>query len=168
MGKDASGYFGLIRETLLSDYEGMFREAGDGLEYPFLTPGSGQYADVLWDWDSWLSNVALRQILLEVGDAETSERAKPYERGCVLNFLDWTTAEGWAPISIGRPTKKRRPENPYERNMHKPCLAQHAAFLAKLDGGDAEWLRENEGFYALQRFVNNYRNHHRHECGVYY
>jgi putative isomerase len=50
--------------------------------------------------------------------------------------------------------------------MHKPCLAQHAAFLVREDGGDAEWLREH--FYFLQTFVNCYRNHHRHSCGLYF
>jgi len=25
--------------------------------------------------------------------------------------------------------------------MHKPVLAQHAAFLVKLDNGNADWLR---------------------------
>jgi len=37
----------LIRENLYSGYKGMFREAGGALEYPFLTPASDQYADVL-------------------------------------------------------------------------------------------------------------------------
>ena len=38
----------------------MYREAGGALKYPFLAPGSNQYLDMLWDWDSWLSNIALR------------------------------------------------------------------------------------------------------------
>ena len=50
--------------------------------------------------------------------------------------------------------------------MHKPCLAQHAAFLIEADGGEAKWLREK--FYFLQAFLNNYRNHHRHSCGLYF
>jgi putative isomerase len=51
--------------------------------------------------------------------------------------------------------------------MHKPCLAQHAAFLVKLHNGDAEWLREK--FYPLQSFVNCYRNHYRHPAtGLYF
>jgi putative isomerase len=61
--KPANAYFSLIEEKLSADYAGMFRESGGSLKYPFLTPGSDQYADVLWDWDSWLSNIALRQIL---------------------------------------------------------------------------------------------------------
>jgi len=58
---DLKKYIKLIRKNLSENYKGMFREAGGAMDYPFLTPGSDQYADVLWDWDSWLSNVALRQ-----------------------------------------------------------------------------------------------------------
>jgi len=56
--------------------------------------------------------------------------------------------------------------NPYRENMHKPVLAQHAAFITQQNGGDAEWLRDK--FYYLLTFLNNYRNHHRHTCGVYF
>lgn len=81
-------YIALIRKHLLTDYQGMYREPGAPMAHPFLTPGSKSYDDVLWDWDSWLSNVALRQVLLEAGSEEERRRALPYERGCVLNFLD--------------------------------------------------------------------------------
>jgi putative isomerase len=57
--------------------------------------------------------------------------------------------------------------NLFAHNMHKPCLAQHAAFLTKLNSGDAEWLREK--FYPLQAFVNCYHNHYRNQAtGLYY
>lgn len=46
--------------------------------------------------------------------------------------------------------------------MHKPTLAQHAAFIVKNMGGDAEWLRED--FYTLQAFVAKYLNFHRHKA----
>ncbi|HBE04028.1 MAG TPA: glycoside hydrolase family 37, partial [Spirochaetia bacterium] len=108
------------------------------------------------------------QILLELGDKNENEYAEKYEKGCVLNFLTLGGKDGWIPISVGRLTDINavKPRNIYEQNMHKPCLAQHAAFLVKLDNGDAEWLRDK--FYYLQTFINNYRNHHRHRCGVYY
>ena len=67
--KPADTYFPLIEEKLSADYAGMFREPGGALKHPFLTPGSDQYADVLWDWDSWFSNIALRQILAKSGSA---------------------------------------------------------------------------------------------------
>ncbi|MBE3037493.1 MAG: glycoside hydrolase family 37 [Chloroflexi bacterium] len=158
----------IIRKNIHASYLGMFREAGSPFLYPFLTPGSEQYADVLWDWDSWLSNVALRQILAEVGDEARIQEARPYERGCVQNYLSWGSMDGWIPIVVGRGADVTaiKPSDIYSANMHKPVLAQHAAFLVQQDGGDAEWLRE--GFYFLQTFLNNYRNHHRHASGLYF
>jgi putative isomerase len=156
----------IIRKRILSDYQGMYRQAGDALPYPFLTPGSAAYDDVLWDWDSWLTNIALRQILAENNSSEAMEDAQRYERGCILNFLHYTGHDGWMPILILRDGPPEKPTDLYSENMHKPVLAQHAAFLVKMAGGDAEWLRES--FFPLQAFVNNYRNHHRHSCGLYF
>lgn len=166
--RDALRYGALIRNKLSENFQEMFREAGGAFSYPFLTPGSKQYSDVLWDWDSWLSNVALRQILLDLGDASLSEKAVQYERGCVQNYLNWGGMDGWIPIFVSRTTdvKKLKPSPLYSTNMHKPVLAQHAAFLVRQSGGDAEWLRPL--FYPLQSFVNNYKFHHRHPCGLYF
>ena len=60
-------YIPVIKSNIYKDYKGMYRKGGGALVYPFLTPGSNQYDNVLWDWDSWLSNVALRQILTDIG-----------------------------------------------------------------------------------------------------
>ncbi len=166
MNNEMNHLAAIIRKHVLSDYHGMYREAGEGLKFPFLTPGSQQYADVLWDWDSWLSNVALRQILAEKNDPAEIKKAQPYERGCIENFLSCTAGMGYVPILLGRDGFKW-PEDVRGTNMHKPCLAQHAAFLVQQDNGDAEWLRET--FYYLQAFINFYHNHHRHEAtGLYY
>ena len=62
---------------------------------------------------------------------------------------------------------KIKPADIYKTNMHKPCLAQHAAFLVQQDGGQAEWLRD--GFPRMQAFIRNYHDHHRHTpTGLYY
>jgi putative isomerase len=162
-------YSKLIKKKIFNDYKGMYKPAGGALPHPFITPGSSQYSDVLWDWDSWLSNIALRQILLEAGTAQDKQQAIEYEQGCVLNFLSYSSMDGWIPISVDRKRnlKNSKPKDIYLQNMHKPCLAQHAAFLTQLDGGKAAWLGEN--FYYLQTFINNYVNHHRHEAtGLYY
>ena len=138
------------------------------MKHPFLTPGSVAYDDVLWDWDSWLSDVALRQVLWETSDESERRRALPYERGCILNYLNWSREagiDGWVPIVVHR-SGPEKPEDFLRRNMHKPCLAQHAAFLVREDGGDAEWLREQMPY--LEYFINCYRNHHRHACGLYF
>lgn len=168
MDNELNKYIELIRKNIYENYEGMFREAGGTMQYPFLTPGSAQYADVLWDWDSWLSNVALRQTLNDLNDEKESQKAITYEQGCILNYLSWGGMDGWIPIFVGRNTdvKNEKPQNIHSTNMHKPVLAQHAAFLIKLNNGDAEWLREK--FYYLQTFINNYRNFHKHKCGLFY
>jgi putative isomerase len=102
MQPDITRYITLIRQNLQENYRGMFREAGGNMPYPFITPGSQQYVDVLWDWDSWLSNIALRQILLESGDQHTVEDVQQYEQGCILNYLHWGGMDGWIPIVINR------------------------------------------------------------------
>ncbi|ATC65195.1 glycoside hydrolase family 37 [Nibricoccus aquaticus] len=161
----------LIRKHLHSDYAGMFRSEGGAFKYPFITPGSAQYGDILWDWDSWLSNIALRQILTEKATAEEKTKALKHEQGCVLNYLNYGAFDGWVPIILLRNSGSRaelmKQADTYATNMHKPCLAQHAAFITKLNGGDAEWLRE--GMFHLQSFVNRYKNHQRHAAtGLYF
>ena len=163
MTGEIAHYSALLRDHLIANYRGMFREAGGGLPYPFIAPGSDQYADVLWDWDSWLSNIALRQIVIEAG--EPLDGIREYERGCVLNFLHYGGMPGRIPIVLDRTGDIYKPDDIYRQNMHKPVLAQHAAFLVREDGGDAEWLRDR--FYFLLTFLGKYRNHHRHTTGLY-
>jgi len=159
----------LIKQHIYADYKGMFRKPVDHLHYPFIVPGSASYSNALWDWDSWLSDVALRQILLDQGTEKDKNEALPYEQGCVLNFLEYTSSDGYMPIQIpsNADPAKLRPANIYKTNMHKPVIAQHAAFLTKLEDGNADWLREK--FPVMQRFINNYEFHHRDRVtGLYY
>ncbi|HML20888.1 MAG TPA: trehalase family glycosidase [Aggregatilinea sp.] len=162
---DLTTYSQQLRQHIQGDYSGMFREAGGNMPYPFLVPGSDQYSDVLWDWDSWLSDVALRQILLESENPDAAAHVLKYEQGCVLNFLSYGGMDGWVPILIERGLEVDRPARIFEENMHKPVLAQHAAFITQ-QCGDAEWLRGK--MYFLLTFLNNYASHHRHESGLFY
>lgn len=167
--EDYGQYREVIKKSIYKDYKGMFRKAGDALSYPFLTPGSTQYADILWDWDSWLSNIALRQILTDVSSEKESKEAEAYELGCILNFLSSCDIDGWIPIAIDRKAnvKELKPANIYNENMHKPCLAQHAAFLTQVKEGNAEWLRDK--FQFLQFFVGGYKNRYKHAAtGLYF
>lgn len=100
-------YAELCRKHIYRDMKGMYREAGRSLVFPFLAPGSSQYLDMLWDWDSWLSNIALRQILLEHGTRQDSDEALRYEQGCVLNALHYGGMDGWIPIWIERDAPSR-------------------------------------------------------------
>lgn len=166
---DWKRYSSLLKKNIYANYKGMYKPAGNALPHPFITPGSAQYSDVLWDWDSWLSTIALRQILLETGTEEDKQEALKHEQGCVLNFLYYGGKDGWIPINVDRNAKvqEKKPKNIYEVNMHKPCLAQHAAFITQMNNGDATWIKDK--FYYLQTFVNNYLNHHRNMAtGIYY
>lgn len=158
-----------IRDYALSAIHGMLRESGGALPYPFLTPGSDQYPDVLWDWDSWATNVALRELTRSTGDETLARTLVDYEYGCVKNYLAYGGMNGWIPIRIDRQSPNREQQmlernngRIYSMNMHKPCLAQHAAFLSSQDATNVSWLLENERFYYLQTFVNAYHDHYRH------
>jgi hypothetical protein len=158
-----------IKKHVYQDYKGMFRKAGGALIFPYITPGSDAYANDLWDWDSWLSNIALRQILTDIGTAKDKKEAVAYEQGCILNYLNYTGFDGYMPMLIAKKSdpEKIRPADIYKTNMHKPVLAQHSAFLVKQNNGNAEWLREK--FSVLQAFITNYKMHHRHKAtGLYY
>ena len=165
--RELQKYADLCRRQLGADYELMYRPGGEGaFVYPYLTPGSHSYSDVLWDWDSWLTDIALRQVL---PDSAARLRALEYERGCVLNFLAYADADGYVPIGIDRNTDPRqvRPADVEHANMHKPVLAQHAAFLTQQDGGDASWLAD--GFDRIAAFEDSYLTRHRHaETGLLY
>ena len=161
----------LIKHHIYADFHDMYREpSGTALIYPYITPGSKQYANVLWDWDSWLSDVALRQTLLDAGSAADHAEALRYEQGCVLNYLAYTSEEdGYMPMVVDAETDpmKIKPADIYSTNMHKPVLAQHAAFITRQNGDDASWLAE--GFSRMQAFIKNYHDHHRHaDTGLYY
>ena len=95
-------YRQLIKQHIYADYKQMYRQPeGGALIYPYLTPGSKQYAHVLWDWDSWLSDVALRQILADIGTMDDKREALVYEQGCVLNYLAYTSeADGYMPMVV--------------------------------------------------------------------
>ena len=169
MSSEIGKYSQLIRTKLLADYKTCLREPGYPFDYPFIVPGNESYGDTLWDWDAWLNNIALRQILTEIDDPKCFAELLPYEQGCILNFLSWCSgADGWMPIAVSRDedVSKTKPADIYATNMHKPVLAQHAAFLVKNQKGDAEWLRAE--FAHIMEFANNYRTHHRHRCGLFY
>ena len=164
-------YRKLIKQHIYADYKQMYRQPEDGaLIYPYLTPGSRQYAHVLWDWDSWLSDVALRQILADIGTMEDKREALVYEQGCVLNYLAYTSeSDGYMPMVVDAESdpEKMKPCDIHATNMHKPVIAQHAAFITQQGEGDATWLRE--GFSRMQAFIRNYQEHHRHrETGLFF
>lgn len=160
--KSTAEYISLIKKSLSKDYPGMFRREGGHLPFKFLTPGSESYDDVLWDWDSWLSDVAVRQALVFNSKESDRKAAFEYEKGCILNFLAKNSGDGWIPIAISKFNTPiyalfEKTSNFKEENMHKPCLAQHAAFIIKQNNNDVSWIKDYYG--SLKSFLKNYREH---------
>ena len=157
-------YKNICREKIYKDYKTMFKEPKGVLKYPYITPGSSSYATNLWDWDSWFTGIALDQIVTDNGSEKDKLEVKKYEQGCVLNFLSYQSS-GWIPIVISDNSlevSKLVPQNPHNVNMHKPMLAQQAAFITQRNGGDASWLGEK--FTDLQFFVNHYISFQKHKA----
>ncbi len=147
--------YSAILDYARKNYRSMFREPEGNLKYKFIVPGSC-YSNCLWDWDSWLTDIALRQFVTE----EICE----YEKGCVLNYLESCDGRGRIPIVILPDEFMPDFSAGAETNVHKPCLAQHAAFIAQSCG--VEWLRPY--FARLERFMNFYYENCRHETGLYF
>ncbi len=154
-------YVALIRDYIYNNYRMMLRQPDGILRHPFIVPGSA-YSDSLWDWDSWITNIAIRQIL---ADREEPNRFFEFEKGCVLNFLEHTGDDGFMPILITPGQINLFGISGFESTMHKPCLAQHIAFIAR-NGGGCDWVKPY--FQKLEKFVAAYFTHNKHNCGLYF
>ena len=156
-----------IKEYAYDNFRAMLRRPQGVLRHPFIVPGSASYNNCLWDWDSWLTDLALRQIYTDTG-ADTAE-LEEYEKGCILNFLEHFDEEtGRMPICVtpdGAMRSLHENAAPDSENIHKPCLAQHAAFVVR-NVGTAEWLRPLFG--RLQGFIGFYDTYCLHESGLYF
>jgi putative isomerase len=171
MTDDIAKPIDLLKNIIARDYRQTLREPNGELAYPFIVPGSAQYSDQLWDWDAWWANVALRQVLADLDNEEARSEALPYEKGCIQNFVAISQKQlkwlGWMPVSVN-PRGAKLPENPWRRNIHKPCLAQHAALIVQQEGGDVEWLKQCDALYTMQTLLNWYKMHQYHEAtGLY-
>lgn len=159
MKKDLKKYAELIESYAKGSYRQCFREPQGKFEYPCFVPGAF-YSSQLWDWDSWLTDIALAKM-------SEGDDILPYEEGCVLNFLDAADDEGRIPINIVADGESIFDLKPGTKvNIHKPCLAQHALFVSKRANDGAEWLREK--FPVLERFLAWYKKNCFHEeTGLY-
>ncbi len=149
-------YGNRILEYAAGNYQKCLREPDGLLRHRFIVPGSC-YANELWDWDCWLTNLALRSI------AEPEQIAS-YEQGCVLNFLEQTDPEGRIPIFVTPRKTSLTAFGEGEQNIHKPCLAQHALFIAE-QSGDVQWLQGHYG--RIEEYLGWYDRVCLHESGLY-
>jgi len=151
-------YVDLIKKYITENYKDNFREPIEKLPYKYLVPGA-QYSTQLWDWDSWLTGIAL----FSIEDSAIEE----YEKGCVLNFLFNMDEQGRIPIVVqDTPNWLFDLNDKYYGNIHKPCLAIHALEISN-KYNDVEWLRKD--FKKILKFLSYYENNQKHEeTGLYY
>ena len=164
-------YASLLSAHIIAKSEQMTREPGASSSIRTWSPApdSPYYSDQLWDWDSWWVSAFLEQVEAEIGQPDSFAR---YEEGCILNFLEHTSDDGYMPIQLSPKGEFRHGEftgeEDYARNQntHKPVIAQHAALLARRRG-DAEWLRPH--LPKLEAFLTGYLTRHMHdETGLAY
>ena len=86
-----------IIDCAKNNFTKMLREpSGYRLNHKFIVPRS-VYSQQLWDWDSWLTDIALCQL----NDMEgITDQYEEYEKGCIFNFLDLEDEFGRIPILI--------------------------------------------------------------------
>ncbi len=165
MTDELKKYADIIKRYSKNTYADMKRPPRGNLKYPFIVPGSQSYNSCLWDWDSWLTDIGVRQIMKDNNSADDS--FVDCEKGCILNFLEHIQPDGRIPIVITHNTVMPDMSDGKETNIHKPCLVQHIKFIIEENGGDCEWIRDF--FPDLERFILYYMNFCRHkETGLYF
>lgn len=152
-------YIQLIKEYSKDNCLKVARQPQGRLKFPYLVPGANCYESQLWDWDSWLTDIGISQIMYD-NDMDKSGYSE-CENGCIRNFAINTDSMGRMPILIKPDEIMPSFEDGNITNMHKPCFVQHMAFITKENGGDAEWAREY--LPAAKRFLQFYFENFKHE-----
>lgn len=135
---------------------------GDFKEPCIVVTKNSRYPSQLWDWGNWANNIALRQIAIHQGK---QDELLKYEKGSVMNFLKQQKDDGSIEIVIFADKSFDFASKLPHRNIHKPVLAQHVAFINKYNK-DVEWVREI--FPKLKAFISYYEQNAKHESGLFY
>lgn len=120
------------------------------------------YTLQLWDWGNWANNIALRQIALH---QNTQDALPAYEKGSVMNFLDQQKPDGSIEIVVFSSEESNYARKLPHRNVHKPVLAQHVAFILKYNE-ETVWAKEI--YPKLKKFITYYEENAKHESGLFY
>ena len=152
----------------------MLKGASGVLTHAFIDPGAG-YDYNLWDWDSYFACDAMLKICEHFKDDEsfdyqaTIEKVINHGKGCVLNFLDLQTRDGFIPMAC-TDTKYYAEflytahENGEAVNQHKPFLAQNALNLCKATG-DYNWFDIEKVIKYIEYY---YQNQYHEKSGLFF
>jgi len=138
----------------------ILREPSGKLPHKFIVPGAC-YAQEIWDWDSWLTDVAISNTLKT---EEEKTAFSEYQKGCILNFLDNMYENGSIPFMTSGESTFCESESG-ESNGAKPVIVQHALFVCKFLG-DFSWIKDQ--YAKLKKFINYYETNCKHESGLYF
>ena len=61
-----TNYEEIVYSFIKEHYYKILREPGGQLKHKFIVPGA-VYSKTLWDWDSWLTDVAITQVAVNEG-----------------------------------------------------------------------------------------------------
>ena len=155
--------FEKLKEYVINLSNLLLGEPTGSFQHPCIVVTKGSsYPCQLWDWGNWANNIALRQIACH---QQTQDKLFVYEKGSVMNFLNEQRADGSIDIVIASdPKYDLSPIMPH-KNVHKPVLAQHVAFICKYTK-DLAWLQEI--YPKLEKFIAYYQNNAKHESGLFY
>lgn len=155
-------YEQIVHDYVRDNYYKLLREPMGQLNHKFIVPGA-TYTYQLWDWDSWLTDVAITQIALE---ENTLDEFFPYQQGCIANFLEHMDEKNkWIPIMISDTEILPQQEASGQANSVKPVLAQHILFIGK-SNQDFKWV---QAYYEkLKLYLSYYDDNCLHESGLYF
>ena len=164
--KDIDYYKDLLQDFFADRMSELLRKPSGILKHPYIVAGSSFYSTMLWDWDSWFANIALRQ--LAVRNDWLEESLPKYEIGCIRNFADHTLPNGFMPIVLEKDGAYSfaTPKGDEWINMHKPVIAQHCAFVL---AQNPKMTLPREVMDTLLRFIDAYYAHFYHkETGLFF
>ena len=155
--------FEKLKEYVINLSNILLGEPTGSFQHPCIVVTKGRsYPCQLWDWGNWANNIALRQIACHL---QTQDKLFAYEKGSVMNFLNEQRADGSIDIVIASDPKYDLSSIMPHKNVHKPVLAQHVAFICKYTK-DLAWLQEI--YPKLEKFIAYYQNNAKHESGLFY
>lgn len=154
----------------------MMKNPTGVFKFPIIDPGAG-YEENLWDWDSFWSAYALRDVCEyfknknDFDYIDKMEKLKKHSMGVVQNFLEFQLDDGFIPMVVtpnGLFSSYLSDEhkNGHSVNQHKPFLCQQA-YNASLINDSFDWLR----IYTtkLEKYIEYYyKNQYDIKSGLFF
>ncbi len=152
-----------LKQYMLDLSNILWAEPYGDFKYPcIVVTKNSSYPSQLWDWGNWVNNIALRQIAVY---KNKQDKLTKHEIGSVLNFLNEQKEDGSIEIVVFSDKSMDFACKMPHKNVHKPVLAQHVAFILKYTD-DTAWVKEI--YHKLKAFISFYENNAKHESGLFY